>query len=43
MLKKYSILLGIVISIALLLVAASYYPGGSQYDKKSIGYDWKNN
>jgi len=43
MLKKYSILIGIVISITLLLVAAFYYPGGSQYDKNSIGYDWKNN
>jgi hypothetical protein len=43
MLKKYSILLGIIISIFLLLVATFYYPGGSQFDKTSIGYDWKNN
>lgn len=43
MLRKYSILLGIIISILLLLVATLYYPGGSQYDKNSIGYDWKNN
>jgi len=43
MLRKYSILLGIILSILLLLVATLYYPGGSQYDKTSIGYDWKNN
>ena len=43
MLKRYLILIGIVISISLLLVAALYYPGGSQHDKNSIGYDWKNN
>jgi hypothetical protein len=43
MLRKYSILLGIVISLALLLVATRYYPGGSQHDKNSIGYDWRNN
>jgi len=43
MLKKYSILLGIIISIFLLVIATLYYPGGSQFDKTSIGYDWKNN
>lgn len=43
MLKKYSILLGIIISILLLLIAALNYPGGSQFDKTAIGYDWKNN
>ena len=43
MLRKYLILFGIIISILLLLVATLYYPGGSQYDKNSIGYDWKNN
>jgi hypothetical protein len=43
MLRKYSILLGIIISLLLLLVATLYYPGGSQSDKNSIGYDWKNN
>jgi len=41
--KKYSILLGIIISISLLVIATLYYPGGSQFDKTSIGYDWKNN
>jgi hypothetical protein len=43
MLKKHSILLGIIISMSLLLIAILYYPGGSQFDKNAIGYDWKNN
>ncbi|MBX7153032.1 hypothetical protein K1X84_15500 [bacterium] len=43
MLKKHSILLGIVISLSLLWMATRSYPGGSQVDKTSIGYDWKNN
>jgi hypothetical protein len=43
MLKKHSILLGIIISMLLLLIATLYYPGGSQFDKNVIGYDWKNN
>src|SRR5208282_2093795 len=42
-LKKYSILLGIIVAILLLVMAAWHYPGGSQYDKNSVGYDWKNN
>jgi hypothetical protein len=43
LLRKHSILLGIIISIFLLLVATAHYPGGSQYEKNSIGYDWNNN
>ena len=43
MLRKHSILIGIIISLLLLLVATMYYPGGSQHDKNSIGYDWRNN
>lgn len=43
MLKKHSVLLGIIIAISLLLVATFNYPGGSQFDINSIGYDWKNN
>jgi len=43
MLKKHSILIGIIISISLLVIATLYYPGGSQFDKNAIGYDWKNN
>ncbi len=43
MFKKYAILIGIIIALLLLIVATRYYPGGSQHDKGSIGYDWKNN
>ena len=43
MLKRYSNLTGILISLTLLFVATLYYPGGSQHDRNSIGYDWKNN
>jgi hypothetical protein len=43
MFGKYSILLGIIISLLLLLVATLHYPGGSRFDKNSVGYDWKNN
>ena len=43
MLRKHSILIGIVISLSLLVLATRHYPGGSQYDKDSVGYDWKNN
>jgi len=43
MLKKHSVLPGIIISLSLLVIATFYYPGGSQFDKSSVGYDWKNN
>lgn len=43
MLKKHAILLCIAISIGLLVVATLCYPGGSQVDKNSIGYNWANN
>lgn len=43
MFKKYAILTGIIIALLLLVIATRYYPGGSQHNKNSIGYDWKNN
>jgi len=43
MLRKHSILIGIIISLLLLFVATRYYPGGSQHDQNSTGFDWKNN
>ncbi|MEP7232992.1 MAG: hypothetical protein ABI691_22220 [Ginsengibacter sp.] len=43
MLKKYSILIGVAISISLLLIATKVYPGGSLFDKDSIGFDWSKN
>ena len=43
MLKKYSIVIGIMISIVLLGIAMMLYPGGSYFDKNSIGYSLTNN
>jgi len=43
MLKKHLALLCIIISGVLLVTATLRYPGGSQVDKASVGYDWKNN
>jgi hypothetical protein len=43
MLKKYSILGGIIISLSLLAVATRYYPGGSQFDKNTVGYIFTKN
>ena len=43
MLKKHSILLGIIIAMILLFVATLQYPGGSQHSTTSVGYDWRNN
>ena len=43
MLKKHLVLLGITIAIVLLLIATRLYPGGSLFDKNSIGFDWTKN
>lgn len=40
---KHAVLIGILLSVALFSIATLKYPGGSQRDKSSIGYDWKNN
>jgi hypothetical protein len=43
MYRKQLVLLGILFSITLFLVAAWHYPGGSQADSHSVGYNWKTN
>ena len=43
MIKKYSILIGIMIGVILLVLATFFYPGGTYLDTNSIGYDWANN
>lgn len=43
MIRKYGFPIGIILSLILLTIAAVYYPGGSQADPHSTGYDWKNN
>lgn len=41
--RKHLLLLGLLIATILLFVATRMYPGGSQIDKNSIGYDFSNN
>jgi hypothetical protein len=43
MLKKYSVLTGIIASVSLLIFAPLVYPGGSVFDKNSIGFNWTKN
>jgi hypothetical protein len=43
MIKKYSVLICIIISVILLVIASLYYPGGSLLDKNSTGFDWSKN
>ena len=43
MIKKYSVLIGVVISLILMIIAISIYPGGSMFDKNSVGFDWTKN
>jgi hypothetical protein len=42
-LKRHSVLIGITISVLLILIATMVYPGGSLFDKDSIGFDWSRN
>lgn len=43
MIKKYSVLTGIVISLILMIIAISFYPGGSMFDRNSVGFNWSTN
>jgi len=43
MIKKYSVLICLVISVILMVIAALLYPGGSLFDNNSIGFDWSKN
>lgn len=43
MVKKYSVLIYLVISVILIVLAALAYPGGSLFDKNAIGFDWSKN
>lgn len=43
MVKKYSVLICLVISLILIVKATSVYPGGSLLDKNSVGFDWSKN
>lgn len=43
MIKKYSVLIGIIISSIIAAIAVSVYPGGSRVDQDSIGFSWAHN
>ncbi len=43
LIKKYSVLICVAISVILILIATLLYPGGSLIDKNSIGFDWTEN
>lgn len=41
--KKYSVLICIIISVLFLVFATLIYPGGSIQDKNSVGFNWSKN
>ncbi len=43
MIKKHSILFSLLLALILLSVATAKYPGGSEFDKMAIGFDWQHN
>ena len=43
MVKKYSVLICLVISVIFIIIATLVYPGGSLFDKNSIGFGWSKN
>ncbi|MCC7521114.1 MAG: hypothetical protein IT220_05730 [Flavobacteriaceae bacterium] len=43
MIKKYSVLISLSISVILMVIASLVYPGGSVFDQNSIGFDWSKN
>jgi hypothetical protein len=43
MIKKHSVLIGVVVSLILIMIAISVYPGGTMFDEYSTGYSWTKN
>jgi hypothetical protein len=43
MIKKYLVFICMVLSVILLVIAASLYPGGSLLHKNSVGFGWSTN
>ena len=41
--KKYLVLICLILSVSLIVKAASVYPGGSLINKNSLGFDWTKN
>lgn len=43
MIKKHLTLFGIVIALVFLFISIGLYPGGSQHDEMTVGFDWRHN
>jgi hypothetical protein len=43
MVKRYSVLICLVISVILIVIASLVYPGGSLLDKNAVGFGWSKN
>lgn len=43
MIKKYSVLAGVIISLILIMIAISVYPGGTMFNANSVGFSWTKN
>jgi hypothetical protein len=43
MIKKYLVLIGVVISLIFMMIAISVYPGGTMFNEYSTGFDWTKN
>jgi hypothetical protein len=43
MIRRYLVLIGIVLSLILIMVAISVYPGGNIFNEYAVGYDWTKN
>lgn len=43
MIKKYSVLTCLAISVVLIVIATLVYPGGSLLDENAVGFDWSEN
>ncbi|NDK56610.1 hypothetical protein GWO68_11830 [Pontibacter sp. BT213] len=41
--KKYSVLICVIISVTFIVIATTVYPGGSILDKNSTGFIWSQN
>jgi hypothetical protein len=43
MIRRNAVLIGLVIGVVFLMVATVFYPGGTNVNEFSQGYDWRNN
>lgn len=43
MIKKYSVLIEVVVSLILIAIAILIYPGGTMFDEYSTGFSWTKN